>query len=131
MVAIWKSPWCLTFQCSVTKCWSYQLNVFCLGKIVYAYHVFFCICICLCFSLKINKLQKKPFRYLYSSFGSHCIFCHGRYVSGSLSFTNVRTSILSLIWFPLNNLSSSVANYLKFIHNVRDFKRKAKIDLRF
>jgi len=31
---------------------------------------------------------------------------------------------LSHIWFPLNNLSSPEANHLKFIHKVRDRKRR-------
>ena len=55
MVAIWKSPWWLTFQCSVTKCGFYKL---CLLSKVKLY-MYICICICLCFSLKIHKLPKK------------------------------------------------------------------------
>ena len=32
----------------------------------------------------------------------------------------------SCIWFPLGNLTSSLANHLKFIHKVRDNRRHTK-----
>jgi hypothetical protein len=46
---------------------------------------------------------------------------------GVLSFTHVCTSYIG---FPLSNLSSPSANYVKFIHKVRDHKRKTKFDFR-
>ena len=57
MVAIWKSPWCLTFQCNVTK-WFYILNIFCLGKIVYTYHVFSVFVSASAFLLKKKNYKK-------------------------------------------------------------------------
>ena len=46
---------------------------------------------------------------------------------GVLSFTHVCTSYIG---FPLSNLSSPSANYVQFIHKVRDHKRKTKFDFR-
>ena len=37
----------------------------------------------------------------------------------------------SHIWFPLNNLRSPLTNNLKFIHKIRDHKRKAKFNFRY
>ena len=45
------------FSAVLQSAWFYKLNVFCLGKIVYAYHKFFLYFYLPLSSLKINKLQ--------------------------------------------------------------------------